>query len=323
MKTLQRQVVQSVQMAYAKGTLSNLKTQWRNYYLFCAYFGLTPLPAELQTICCFVEFLARSMTYQVILNHLSAIRHLHEWSNHDCVILDHVVLKLMLRGVRRKYPHTPKQKLPITPEILLNVLERLDLSKPHDVALRAAFTINFFSFLRTSNMMPRSVRAFDPKKHLTRGKLIVKGEFLVVCITWSKTIQYFNRVLTIPLASIPGSLLCPVNAYKELCRHIPAEPDSPAFLLPAPQKVTLTREVYLAQLRRLLQQAGFRPDLYAGHSFRRGGATCAFRAAVDGELVKLQGDWKSQAYLRYLDINISQRAQVTTKMRDYILQELS
>ena len=38
---------------------------------------------------------------------------------------------------------------------------------------------------------------------------------------------------------------------------------------------------------------------YTGHSFRRGGATFAFRCGVPASLIKLQGDWHSDTYLLY------------------------
>jgi hypothetical protein len=38
---------------------------------------------------------------------------------------------------------------------------------------------------------------------------------------------------------------------------------------------------------------------YTGHSFRRGGATFAFRCGVPTTLIKLHGDWRSDAYLLY------------------------
>ena len=39
-----------------------------------------------------------------------------------------------------------------------------------------------------------------------------------------------------------------------------------------------------------------------GHSFRRGGASNGFRFNIPAALIKLQGDWKSNAYLQYSDI---------------------
>ena len=43
------------------------------------------------------------------------------------------------------------------------------------------------------------------------------------------------------------------------------------------------------------------PSRFRGHSFRRGGATWAFRAGVPGELIQIYGDWASDAYKCYLE----------------------
>jgi hypothetical protein len=40
---------------------------------------------------------------------------------------------------------------------------------------------------------------------------------------------------------------------------------------------------------------------YSGHSFRRGGATFAFRLEMDPFLVKRMGDWVSDAYMGYIE----------------------
>ena len=52
---------------------------------------------------------------------------------------------------------------------------------------------------------------------------------------------------------------------------------------------------------------GLNVEQYAGHSFRRGGATFAMRCGVPVELIKIQGDWKSNAYERYLENSFIER----------------
>ncbi|KAI8516630.1 hypothetical protein Bbelb_052110 [Branchiostoma belcheri] len=58
--------------------------------------------------------------------------------------------------------------------------------------------------------------------------------------------------------------------------------------------------VFDKALKCILVRAGLNPHLYSLHSGRRGGATFAFRAGVPVELIRLQGDWRSDAYLLYL-----------------------
>ena len=44
-------------------------------------------------------------------------------------------------------------------------------------------------------------------------------------------------------------------------------------------------------------------SLFTGHSFRRGGASWAFRSGVPGELIQICGDWASDSYKRYLEFS--------------------
>ena len=52
---------------------------------------------------------------------------------------------------------------------------------------------------------------------------------------------------------------------------------------------------------------GFDPKLFAGHSFRRGGAFFAYQAGVPIELIKTLGDWRSDTILIYLAITLTVR----------------
>ena len=76
-----------------------------------------------------------------------------------------------------------------------------------------------------------------------------------------------------------------------------APPSSPAFLY---SKGALTSPIthavqFTAKLHRSLCSAGAKPTQYFGHSFRRGGATYAFRCGAPVELISLQEDWSSNA----------------------------
>lgn len=56
------------------------------------------------------------------------------------------------------------------------------------------------------------------------------------------------------------------------------------------------------------------PSRFRGHSFRRGGATWAFRAGVPGELIQIYGDWASDAYKCYLEFSEDSKLIVAREM---------
>ena len=60
-------------------------------------------------------------------------------------------------------------------------------------------------------------------------------------------------------------------------------------------------------LRIFLYQLSLDASQYAGHSFRRGGASFAHQAGLPVDRIKLLGDWKSDAVLLYLAVPFHMR----------------
>lgn len=71
---------------------------------------------------------------------------------------------------------------------------------------------------------------------------------------------------------------------------------------------------YMTLLRGLLCRAGYRGLNFLSHSFRRGGATYAFKSGVPDFLIKIQGDLASDAYRENIDVLLEQRLQVFNSM---------
>ena len=55
---------------------------------------------------------------------------------------------------------------------------------------------------------------------------------------------------------------------------------------------------------------GVNPARYSYHSFHRGGASFAFNQQAPTEFLKAQGDWRSDAYLVYLNISKSNKFKI-------------
>ena len=132
--------------------------------------------------------------------------------------------------------------------------------------------------------------------------------------TWAKTNQLCNRVVQLPLTSMPGSPLCPVSAFLNMCTLVPTGKNYPAFGTYGIKGFhPITHAVFTCTLRTLLTKAGYDPLAYSGHSFRRGGATWAFSSGVPGELT-VHGDWHSDAYLLYLSMSLESKYSVSQSM---------
>ena len=252
---------------------------------------------------------------QSIKNYIHGVRTVHL-----CVGLpfDHhkqFDFSLVFRGIARVSKHVVKKALPITPEILSNIKIQLNLCDPSDATYWCLFVLGFLLMARKSNLVPPSALAFDPSKHLCRGDIYFNATGLFVKFKWSKTNQNSERNVVIPLLQAPQSPLCPLFAFKNMIRLVPAHPGSPVFLKSSGNSlVPLTHADLVSRLRFLLGKIGPNAENFSGHSFRRGGASWAFKAGVPGELIMLHGDWRSNAYLEYLERDLKTRCSVSLLM---------
>ncbi len=313
----------SMKAAFAQGTKNNLRVQWKSYLLFCEFFSINAIPASVDSLSLYAQFLSRSFqTVAAIQNYLSGVHTLHLFLGLDCPKASQFEIRMVLTGLKRLNPHRPKQARPITPEILSNIRENLDLSVPSEATFWCAFLFAFFLMLRKSNLVPNKASEFSPVKQLARRDVALGKSSLVVTISWSKTIQFGERALSLPLFALGDHPLCPVAAYASMVYLSPVSKHSAAFVLPNPEGdlIPMTYRQLQAKLKFEVAKLGYEPSQFSSHSFRRGGASWAFEAGIPAELIKLQGDWASDAYLKYLDFSFKSRSKVFAKMSSHFLQ---
>ena len=65
----------------------------------------------------------------------------------------------------------------------------------------------------------------------------------------------------------------------------------------------LTKDRFVAAVRRALSEAGIDSSAYSGHSFRIGVAMTAVKKGVSAENIKTLGRWESAANLLYLRLS--------------------
>ena len=233
----------------------------------------------------------------------------------DCPTPSEFELHMTTRGLRKTLAHTPSPKLPVTPSMLRDLHSRLDLDNGRDLACWVGFLFLFFSFMRSSNLVPRSRPTFDPAKQLTIGDVTITTSGLVLRARWSKTIQFWERELEIPLAALPNSPLCPVRAYQRLRSLVPGGSSDPAISYSQNGAVhALTKPMLETKFKQIIGSLGYTESKFSLHSFRRGGCTWAYLAGVPKELLARHGDWRSDAITVYLALPTSYMFDVTRKM---------
>ena len=187
-------------------------------------------PISAHTLSLYAQHLAYTFhSAHAIRNYLNGIRTLHILVGTTPPSLKDIELRLTMRGLMKTLARPVRQAHPLTPEILLDILALLDVSKIKDLMFWATLLVGFFGMLRKSNLMPDTVESFDPLKQLTRGHIAFKEKIALLRVTWSKTIQFRQRTLEIPLFPIENSPLCPVTALKSVMSRTGGKENSPLF----------------------------------------------------------------------------------------------
>ena len=207
--------------AYAPGTLNNIRSHLRSYFIFCLATGHPHWLFSVNHICHYLVFLSRTASYPTLKNHLSSIRLLFELQQLNIDLHQDFFIRLTLRGLKRLHGHSPASKLPITPQILLRLHSTIDFSNSLDLVFWTAALVAFFTFFRKSNLFPSSPSSFDPVRNLTRQDVQILQSFALITVNWTKTIQFQERRLTIPIPRIPNSPLCPVSALERYYQSVP------------------------------------------------------------------------------------------------------
>ena len=277
----------------------------RQWLYFTIFFSLKIVPATTDSLICFCEFMARSVSFQHIKHCVHSVQFLHQALDipFPC---DSFQLDMTLQGLKRKLSKVAFQVLPITPTILRAIYSHLDMKKNQDLALWCSFLISFYGLLRKKSVVPRT-GPYDPEKVLVRRhfKLHLETNTVYVYLGFSKTNQFGARDLVLPILGNSDPALDPVRHIHELFTRVEAAPDAPAFTY-APGKY-ITYNSFTTRLKSLLTKSGYPAAQYSGHSFRRGGATFLHQCGGPVLMVQSSGYWSSSVFTRYLFLSTAER----------------
>ena len=311
-------------MTYAPSTQQTYKVHYKSYLVFCDYIGVSPVPASSTTLCRYAVFLARSLKYSSVRQYLNIVRLLHlDWGLEN-PMKNNFSLDCVLKGIRRGLGDKPARKRPITPELLLAILAKLNLDCPFDSGVWAACLIMFFGLLRRSNVLSQSLRTFEKGKHLSRNDCVFSATGMRVTIRWSKVIQYKDRTVGIDFPRVRDSTLCPVAAtFRAFQLSASAPPDGPAFMVPHANILSpLTPSAFVKKVKLCLKDSGIDHSQFSGHSFRRGGASWAFNVGIPMETIRQLGDWRSYACLAYIDVSRENVTRAISHMQRTAVQKM-
>ena len=139
----------------------------------------------------------------------------------------------------------------------------------------------------------------------------------------TKTIQDGSRELELhlspaTLADGTPDILCPVQALTQYLHATCSRPkDEPLFGFYTNTNfwMPMDYDMFTAIFKNKLREIGINPSAYAGHSFRRGGATFGFAfAGLSTTAIKAMGDWASNAFLLYCEVQERERVLASRAM---------
>ena len=196
-----------------------MRTYLHSYLLFCQYFKFNPFPvSKAMYLLYLVFFLSRSLSsYRSVINYLGIITHINRSFGTSLAFLQDYDVYLAKWAVRWILGDCVARKEPITIEILFKMFSQFDFNNHLHVCMQALFLVAFFLFLRISNLVPYKLSDIaDPQAcHLTPSNVTFTSQGALLRITHTKTIQFRERQLEIPLPRIPGSPLCPVTVLQQ------------------------------------------------------------------------------------------------------------
>ena len=312
---------------FAEATKGTYHTYCKAYFQFCELMGFNPLPDTTVIICQYAAFLAQSLKLSLIRNYITIISLLHKEFSLPYPLQDNWAIRSLLQEIKHVKGGEISQKLPITLDILPRIRSRLNLQHSFDATFWAVCLVAFYGLFRKADLLPNSDQDYDPMKQFQFSDCGWHLWGILLQVRWSKTIQFRKRVVEIPLPCIPNSPIRPYQATRDVFEFTRAAPHSSHAFSWIDHRTLLihclTYHVFLTKLKSCLSSLGHDTSLYAGHSFRQGGASFAFQTGVPVELIKMLGDWKSDSVLLYLSVPLNIRLQAVNLPSKHILHTTS
>ena len=233
------------------------------------------------------------------MNYLSAVSLLHKLYGYDRSFMDDYVVKFTLTGLRRVLGDPAPLRPALHVQDLLAMYHQVQLNSRMDRAFWACIVLGFRSLLRKSNLVASSLT----DHHVIRRSAVSFFPWgMLLTISSTKTIQYRQRTITIPVTYAHGSPLCAVYWVQRHMLDFPSQDrDAPLFqMLKANGSRPMTYTALLKYLKDLLRASGLDTEQVGLHSLRRAGASYMHSMGLTLEDIRQVGDWNSLAALIYL-----------------------
>ena len=283
--------------------------------LFCATRGVISWPASELIL---AEWIAgrvfgsnmvkqNRITANTIQSYLSALRSYHIDHHLSIDAFSSPLIDRMLKGARHIYPHSKKECLSITKDILVKITSTIPISI-EEINIDTAFKVAWAGFLRLGEITYSNAEAQAPtfvNTKLTRSDITFAedNQQAILRLKRSKTDLYHTGVEIILAATHDKT--CPVTALHTLFSKDPQPRIAPLFRLTG-KSTAFDRNPVINMLQKRLQAHNINmPKSYTGHSFRKGAAQHASDNGMLDQHIQKLGRWTSQAFQLYFETSAS------------------
>ena len=214
---------------YTKESAANVLSGIRQFFYFTLHYKLTPIPASVDTLVYFLEFMARTVGYHHLKHLLSSVKFMHEGLDEPFPVNSFQV-DMTMQGLKRRLAKVPFQVLPLTPVILKKMFSHLNMSLLHDRALWCFYLLSFYGLLRKSSAVPKSA-VYDVNKVLIRRNISVDvaNNMVYLYLGHGKTNSFCTMNVIIPIPGNNDPAMDPVRHLHALFTSVEADPSEPAF----------------------------------------------------------------------------------------------
>jgi hypothetical protein len=275
----------------------NSATVW--FVRFCEAHGLAPFPLDYETMAFFLTYIAMYVQVESGLHYISGLRNSNTLRGSSVITGDAALLRLCIRGLKRKYPISlPVSKAPITIMLLAAFRPLLDMSLHFDRLFWAASVNAVYQFWRGSEFLtPRDT---------CREHVLLKTDH-----TWgdehrlhsttnlhhTKTKWWITDVTTHAWQNT--SITSPTDAMHEYLSRAPPRARRSAWLFANENGFPLSKPQMVNKTRLLATMLGLNPSRFIASSWRCGAATTAAHGGFADRLIGALGRWEGNSYRRY------------------------
>ena len=171
---------------YLNSTAKAHDHKFKNFVAFCVYASYSIHSITTEFLLAFLEFLTfNNISPANAIHHISAIKSTMSNLVLNISTFHDPMIKVFNRALMRSRPLNDQIKTIIDIPLLTQILQHCDRLYM-GMVYTAAFLLSFFSFLRISNLVPHSIKTFDPLKQLARGDIIFANPDAHIIAKWTK-----------------------------------------------------------------------------------------------------------------------------------------